>query len=67
MKNLFRKRTVAGIFAIAALIAGILFLDSGLTGNIIVNKQSPISAVSLIGLLLVLCSAVLIIYSVREK
>lgn len=68
MKESFlTKRNVTWIFAIISIISGFFFLDSGPTGNIIINKQSSISILSIIGLLLIACSAVLITYSVKKK
>lgn len=55
------------MFAIIALVFGFWFLDSNLTGNTIVNQQVPINLVSLIGLLLIACSAILISYSVKSR
>jgi len=66
-KNFFERKGVTWIFAAIALISGFIFLDSSVTGNVIVNKQSPVSALSLIGLLLILCSTVLITYSLKKK
>jgi len=65
--NFFRRRGITWVFAIIALISGFLFLDSGFTGNVIVNKQIPMNLISLIGLLLIACSSVLISYSVKKK
>ena len=63
----FEKREVSWVFATIALIFGFLFINSNPTGNVIVNKQSPVSFVSIIGLLLLVCSTVLIAYSVKKK
>ncbi len=67
MKNILIKKGVTWVFAIIAVAAGFMFLDSSFTGNVIVNKQDSVSLVSLIGLLLLVCSAVLIAYSVKKK
>ncbi len=61
------RKGVTWIFATVAAISGFLFLDSSPTGNVIMNKQNPVSIVSMIGLLLIACSAVLIAYSVKKK
>lgn len=66
-ENFFRRKGITWVFAIIALVSGFLFLDSGFTGNVIVNKQIPINLLSLIGLLLIACSAILISYSVKKK
>jgi hypothetical protein len=65
--NFFNKKGVTWMFAIISLVFGFWFLDSNLTGNTIVNQQVPINLVSLIGLLLVACSAILISYSVKNR
>ncbi len=61
------KKGVTWVFAIIAAVSGFLFLDSNSTGNVILNKQSPVSLPSIIGLLLIACSAILIAYSVKKK
>jgi len=66
-EKFFGKKGVTWIFAAVSLAFGFWFLDSGFTGNAIINKQAPISFLSLIGLLLIVCSAVLISYSVKKK
>jgi hypothetical protein len=66
-KKFFQKKGITWIFGVIALIFGFLFLDSGFTGNVIVNNKSPTSIVSIIGLLLVTCSTVLIAYSIKKR
>jgi hypothetical protein len=66
-ENFFTKKGITWIFATIALVSGFLFLDSNSTGNVILNKQSPVSLISIIGLLLLVCSIILIIYSVKKK
>jgi hypothetical protein len=66
-KKFFERKGITWAFAIIALIFGFMFLDSGFTGNVIVNKQSTINFISIIGLLLIACSTILIAYSVRRK
>lgn len=66
-KKLFERKWITWTFAIIALFSGFMFLDSGFTGNVIINKQSAISLVSVIGLLLIACSTILIAYSVKKK
>lgn len=65
--NFFDKKGVTWTFAVIALFLGFWFLDSSFTGNAIVNKQVPINLLSLIGLLLIVCSAILISYSVKKR
>lgn len=66
-KSFFERKGITWFFATLAVVSGFIFLDSSVTGNAIVNKQSPVSALSLIGLLLITCSAVLITYSLKKK
>ncbi|HEB46885.1 MAG TPA: hypothetical protein ENI22_00255 [Candidatus Pacearchaeota archaeon] len=65
-KNWFGAKKLTASFAAVSLIVGFLFLDKGVTGNVIINNQNPVNVVSLIGLLLVFCSAVLAVYSTRR-
>ena len=62
----FRAKSVAAVFAAVAFVIGFLFLDKGITGNVILDNQYPVDFISLIGLLLVLCSAVLVIYIIKK-
>ena len=63
----FTKKGVTWTFAAIAVVSGFLFLDSTPTGNVIVNKQNSISLLSIIGLVLIACSAILIAYSAKKK
>ena len=65
--NFFTRKSVTWVFAIMAVISGFIFLDSNPTGNVILNKQGSISLLSIIGLLLIACSAILIAYSAKKK
>jgi len=62
----FKMKGVAAIFAVVAFVVGFLFLDKGVTGNVILDNKYPVDVVSLIGLLLVLCSAILAVYIIRK-
>lgn len=66
-KRFFERKGITWTFAVIAVVFGFMFLDSGFTGNVIVNKQSTTNLVSIIGLLLITCSTVLIAYSVKKK
>ena len=63
---LTRKKTTA-FFAIISFIVGVLFLKKGITGNIILNNNSSFDLISLIGLLLIVCSVILGVYSLKRK
>lgn len=62
----FKMKSIAAVFAVVAFVVGFLFLDGGATGNVVLNNSYPVDAMSIIGLLLVLCSVVLAIYITRK-
>ena len=62
----FKTKKVAAVFATVAFVIGFLFLDKGVTGNVILENNHPVNFISLIGLLFVLCSAILTIYILKK-
>ncbi len=62
----FKTKKVAAVFAAVAFFIGFLFLDKGIIGNVILENNSPVDFISLIGLLLVLCSAILAVYIIKK-
>ncbi|MBI3622923.1 hypothetical protein HY212_02470 [Candidatus Pacearchaeota archaeon] len=68
-QSFFEKRSVAATFGILALLGGIFFvkpfLSKNATGNVI--GDSSFNLIPLIGLLLLICSIVLIAYSIVKK
>lgn len=62
----FKTKGIAAIFAAVAFVIGFLFLDNGITGNVILDNQYPVDFVSIIGLLLILCSAILAVYILKK-
>ncbi len=66
-ESFFKKKFVTFAFALISLLGGFLFLNSNITGNVIVIRPYPVSIVSLVGLLLILCSAILFAYSIKKK
>lgn len=64
--NWFKTKKITSSFAVVALIAGFLFLNRGITGNIILNNKYPFDVVSLIGLTLIFCSAILAVHTIRR-
>ena len=75
-QDFFKKRSVVATFGIIALLAGFYFLNTGtlidpfsgqVTGNAVLTGLYPFSAISLTGLLLILCSAILIIYAIVKR
>lgn len=79
MKNktpsFFQKKSIVATFGIISLLAGFFFLNYGtyniftgkVTGNFVSSNYLPINFVSTIGMLLILCSAILIIYAIVKK
>lgn len=70
-QSFFQKRSVVAAFGIIALIAGSIFVQTskpgGVTGNIILSDVYAFNLISLVGLLLIICSAVLIVYAVVKR
>lgn len=66
-ENFFRKKEVTLGFAVIALIGGVFFLRKNITGNIISADSIQMTIISFIGILLILCSIVLGIYSVKKR
>jgi hypothetical protein len=62
-----KKRTIIAGFSILSLAGGILFLDPSVTGNLIFEKKVQFNLVSLIGILLIICSILLASYSIKRK
>lgn len=65
--NWLKTKQVTSGFALLALVGGFLFLNQSITGNAILNNKYPINLASLVGLLLVFCSAILAVYTIRHK
>lgn len=66
-ENFFKKPLPAGIIGIIALIGGFYFLGNSMTGRVITEHNLNFSLLSIIGLLLIICSFILIIYSVKKR
>ena len=62
----FKTKKIAAVFATVAFVIGFLFLDKGVTGNVILENSRPVNFISLIGLLFVLCSAILAVYVLKK-
>jgi hypothetical protein len=63
----FRAKGIMAVFAAVAFVIGFLLLDRGITGNVILENQYPVDFASIIGLVLILCSAVLVIYIIKKR
>ena len=72
-KTFFEKKSVVATFGILAFLGGIYFawpilFKQPVTGNIIFPGESTFaSVVPTIGLILLMCSAILIIYAIVKK
>ena len=62
----FKAKRVAAVFVVVSFVIGFLFLDKGITGNVILDNKYPVDFISLIGLLLILCSALLAVYIIKR-
>ena len=69
IEELLKSTPITGGFAVIAFIGGVIFLSYSysITGNVILNDKYAFNFLSLIGLLLVLCSGVLGLYSIKKK
>ena len=63
----FKAKGIAAVFAAVTFVIGFLFLDKGITGNVILENKYPVDFISLIGLLLILCSAILAVYIIKRQ
>ena len=66
-ENAFEKPIVMGTIGVISLLSGFYFLNNSITGSVISSGKLNFSLLSLIGMLLVACSAVLITYSIKKK
>lgn len=70
-ESFFERRSVVATFGIISLIAGFLFINTGfspgVTGNFILDNVYSFNIVSLVGILLIVCSLILIVYAVVKK
>ncbi len=66
-QKFFKKPAITAAFGVVALFGGFYFLGTKITGNVVRETSSGFSALSFIGLLLIACSAVLVVYSIKKK
>jgi len=55
------------VIGLIALAGGFYFLGNKITGNMILENNITFSLLPLMGLLLIACSAILIIYSIKKR
>ena len=68
VKTKFLKTKIgAGIIALVAIAAGFIFLNKGITGNAVYEGAYTGNILSGIGATLVVCAAVLAIYSLLRR
>ncbi|MFH1365123.1 MAG: hypothetical protein ABIH28_00885 [archaeon] len=65
--NFLTSKKTTAFFAIISLIGGFSFLNKNITGKIILEDAFSFDLISLIGLLLILCSIILGVYSLKKK
>ncbi len=62
-----KRKKIAAVFAFITFIVGFLFLDTSSTGNVVLNGTPSFDIGSMVGLLLIVFSAILTIYVVRKR
>ncbi len=65
-KSFLKKKKITAVISIFSLIAGFMFLNQDITGNVILESNPSFNPLTLIGLLLVFCSAILALYSIKK-
>lgn len=71
-ENFFHKKSVVATFAILAVVGGIFFMQQGsqsTTGNIVLSdyQEFPYNFISIIGMALILCAIVLVVYVIKKR
>ena len=66
-REFFKKREVAFIFSIVAILSGFFFLNPNITGNVILSEENPMNIISIIGGLLIFSAIILAVYSFRKR
>ncbi|MFH1311451.1 MAG: hypothetical protein ABIH65_03540, partial [Nanoarchaeota archaeon] len=65
-KSWFNPKKIVGFFAVVLLVTGFFLLDKGISGNVILDGGYTLNPLSLIGLIIVLCAAVLTVYVIKK-
>ena len=66
-ESFFQTRKTTAFFAIIGLVWGSILMNKNITGKIVLEELSPFDLLSLIGMLLILCSIVVGVYSLKKK
>jgi len=64
--SFFKSKKTTWTFAIISFLAGFLFLKNNPTGNVVLSNYYPINLISVVGMLLIFCSLILALYSIRK-
>jgi uncharacterized membrane protein HdeD (DUF308 family) len=62
-----KSKKVTTTFGIVAFIAGAIFLQSSMTGNVVIKDTASFEVIPLVGLALIFCSLVMAAYAIRKK
>lgn len=69
MANFFdwlETRQATAIFGVISLASGFVFLNQGITGNVIFNSEHSLNLLNVVGLMLVFCAVILGVYSIKS-
>ena len=65
--KIFSPKGVLGIFAAITFLAGFFLLDNGsFTGNAVLSEGTSFNPIAMVGLTLIVCSAVLAFFSLKK-
>lgn len=67
LSNWLKTKKMTGYFAIISLASGLFFMGQRITGNVILNKGYTLNLLPVIGMLLIFCSIILGLYSLKKK
>lgn len=66
--NLLKSRQCAGIFGIISLLFGFFFFNNlSITGNAVFSSSTNFKEISTIGIILMICSIILLAYALKKK
>lgn len=63
----FKTKIVMGIFSALFFTSGILFINKKITGNVVIENSDSLNLIPIVGILLILCSAILVFYSIKKR